>query len=179
MFQRLLHQILPWVIKKVFLLPLVERAFPFIDNPVAKLLTGLALRYIHYQCSTILSQQILDRYCDVIYAEYINLQTMMLCEYKNAIEWCMRYFIDFVNEVIKEATTNDYIDQRMNALIDAVRDEVRNEIGTLRDEIGTLREEVRTEIGTLREEMNNRFDLLENPSRSWQQMLTNEDLTHE
>ena len=75
------------------------------------IITGLILRYLMYSFSRTLRLKLLDQYCDVSFIQYMNIQTAIMCEYKPYVLGFMNWFLDAMNQIIKDDSINERFDQ--------------------------------------------------------------------
>ncbi len=153
-----LKKLLQFLKKQIFLLPVVAKLFPYIESPFAQYATGLMLRYLCYQFTKIIENNIFDKYCDISYIEYISIRTMLLCEYQSYVQSGMKWFLDMISQILSEDRVLDAINN--------LRVELRSEINDIRSDINDLRNDIHDVHVELR------GDIL--PT-----LLTPEDLQHE
>ena len=166
MLSRLISSAIDIIRKQIFLQSVIKRLFPWMRSPLAMYATGLMMRYLHYQMTSVVQNNLFDKYCDISYSEYISVRTIKLCEYQFAVEKIMKWFLDIINQMLG----NDEIMQGINGISTGL-DELRTDINSLR-----------ADVNDLRTDMNDRFDWIHyqlNPSEILPSLLTAEDLTHE
>lgn len=151
---------------QVFLLPVVNRWFPFIQIPLAKYATGLSLRYFQYVATQIIEKQLLDVYCDISYAPYISTRTIMLCEYQQFVQTCMKWFLDTVNQILKE----DGIFARIDDLSSKM-DIILTRMGAIEQRMDAIEQRL--------DSIEQRLDYMINPSMMASGILESDDLIHE
>lgn len=170
----MIGKVFAFIKKQIFLLPIVERWFPFMRTSIMKYPTGLAIRYVAYQFNEVIENHLFDKYCDILYIEYITTRTMLLCEYQEWVKRGMQWLLDSINVILLEDT--------LEQSITAFREETRAGFAEMRDAHNDLREEMRDAHNDLREEMRAGFNELRaqiQPQIQFEQMLTAEDLRHE
>ena len=141
----------------------------FIHSPIMKAITGLTLRAFMYQCSKIITTDILDKHCDIVYVQYINNHMMMLCEYSSYIKAAMTWMLDAINQILKE----DGIMQRFDRI-----EETLKEHGTILKEHSVIL----GEHSAILREHSKRFNDIEymiNPSIMTSGLLDSKDLKHQ
>ncbi len=137
--------------------------FPCTRTSLFKYILGASLRYLTWQFSQTINNGLFDQYCDIIYIEYIPPQTMYLCEYRPYVEMGMKWFLDFINQILAE----DGIEHTMNKF----RDEMHQGFTNLHAEMHQGFTNVRAEIKELQYQLH--------PSLRFHELLTPDDLTHE
>ena len=172
----ILNSALQLIKAQLFLLPVVERWFPFIHSPIMKAITGLTLRAFMYQCSKIVTTDILDKHCDIVYVQYINNHMMMLCEYSSYIKAAMTWMLDAINQILKE----DGIMQRF----DRIEETLKEHSVILGEHSVILREHsvILGEHSVILGEHSKRFNDIEymiNPSIMTSGLLNSKDLKHQ